>query len=155
MHAYVNLSKKKLVTVTKSITKNGSALAAFGGKVAKSGTSVRLKGGSSAALAGWQFKIPSAVVYKSLSFRVNASARLSAPRRSSRCRTSTCAAAGTRLLRSVQGHRNSSGSAKWYSTSGSPSAHRNGLTVRGLVGVVSGIVYVHKAEIKVTYQVLK
>ena len=77
--AYVNLSTKKLVTVTKSITKNGSALAAFGGKVAKSGTSVRLKGGSSAALAGWQFKIPTAVVYKSLSFRVNASARLSAP----------------------------------------------------------------------------
>ena len=77
--AYVNLSTKKLVTVTKTITKNGSALAAFGGKVAKSGTSVRLKGGSSAALAGWQFKIPSAVIYKSLSFRVNASARLSAP----------------------------------------------------------------------------
>ena len=31
--AYVNLSTKKLVTVTKTITKNGSALAAFGGKV--------------------------------------------------------------------------------------------------------------------------
>lgn len=154
--AYVNLSTKKLVTVTKTITKNGSALAAFGGNVSKSGTSVRLKGGSSAALAGWQFKIPSAVVYKSLSFRVNASARLSAPTSIIAMQNfNLCGTWNTGCFDRFKGIGNSSGSAKWYSTSGSPSAHRKGLTVRGLVGVVSGTVYVHKAEIKVTYQVLK
>ena len=127
-----------------------------GGKVTKSGTSVRLKGGSSAALAGWQFKIPSAVIYKSLSFRVNASARLSAPASIIAMQNfNLCGTWNTGCFDRFKGIGNSSGSAKWYSTSGSPSAHRNGLTVRGLVGVASGTVYVHKAEIKVTYQVLK
>ena len=154
--AYVNLSAKKLVTVTKTITKNGSALAAAGGKVSKSGTSVRLKGGSSAALAGWQFKIPSAVIYKWLSFRVNASARLSAPASIIAMQNfNLCGDWNTGCFDRFKGIGNSSGSAKWYSTSGSPSAHRKGLTVRGLVGVASGTVYVHKAEIKVTYQILK
>ena len=91
--AYVNLSTKKLVTVTKTITKKDPRSPR---RVARSPSPApRPQGRQHRRLGGWQFKIPSAVIYKSLWFRVDASARLSAPASSSRCRTSTCAASGT------------------------------------------------------------
>ena len=55
----------------------------------------------------------------------------------------------------VKGIGNTSGSAKWYSTKGAPSAHRNGRIVRGLVGAAVGTIYVYKVQVKVTYTVLR
>ena len=53
-----------------------------------------------------------------------------------------------------KGIGNSSGARKWYTTSGSPSSHRKGNVV-GIVYVPQGTVFVYKAEVKVTYQILK
>ena len=66
-----------------------------------------------------------------------------------------CSEWSTACFDSVKSIGNSSGSAKWYSTKGSPSAHRKGLTVRGVVGVATGSIYVYKVAVKVTYTVLK
>jgi hypothetical protein len=154
--SYANLSTKKLVTLNKAITKNGSAITAGAGNIATSSGVARLKGGSNAAIAGYQFKIPSAVVYKSLSFRVNAAARLSAPSSLIAMQNfNVCDTWNTTCFDRAKAIGSSSGARKWYSTSGSPSSHRKGLVVRGLVGVPAGTVYVYKAEFKVTYQVLK
>jgi len=152
--AYVNLSTKKLVTVTKTFTKDGASITAGGGNLAKSGGALRLKG--SGARAGWQFKIPSAVIYKSLSFRVNAAAHLSAPPTVIAMQNfNVCSAWDVNCFDRAKAIGSSSGARKWYSTSGSPASHRNGLVVRGLIYVSTGTVWVYKAEIKVTYQVLK
>ncbi len=155
--SYVNLSAKKLVTQTKVITKNGSAISRQLGNVAASGGTLRVKAGSGGAGGGgWQFKIPSAVVYKSISFRINAAARFSAPPSQIAIQNfNTCTAWSTSCFDRWKGIGNSSGARKWYTTSGSPSSHRNGNVVRGIVYVPQGTVYVYKAEVKVTYQILK
>ena len=49
---YANLSRKKLVTLTKTITKNGSAIAAQLGNVAESGGTLRVKARSGGASGG-------------------------------------------------------------------------------------------------------
>jgi hypothetical protein len=152
--SYVNLSLKKLVTLSKVITKDGSAITAGGGNLAKSGGALRMKG--SGARAGWQFKIPSALIYKSLTFRVSAAAHLAAPPSFIGIQNfNICSDWDADCFDRLKGIGSSSGARKWYSTSGSPSSHRKGLVVRGLVYVSTGTVWVYKAEIKVTYQVLK
>ena len=97
------------------------------------------------------------MIYKSLSFRVNAAAQLSAPQ-------SIIAMQNFNFVHHVE-HRTASTASRASATPRVPASgtrraaiattHRKGLTVRGLVGVASGTVYVYKAEIKVTYQVLK
>lgn len=155
--SYVNLSTKKLVTQTKVITKNGSAISVKLGNVAISGGTLRVKAGAAGpGGGGWQFKIPSAVIYKSLSFRINAAARSSAPPSEIAIQNfNLCGDWNTGCFDRWKGIGNTSGARKWYSTSGSPSSHRNGHVVRGIVYVPHGTVYIYKAEIKVTYQILK
>ena len=153
---YANLSHKKLVTVTKTITKKGSALTTTLGKVAVSGSTVRIRAGADAGGAGWQFKIPSAVIYKSLSFRVNAAAHFSAPPSEIAIQNfNICSVWNTGCFDRWKGIGNTSGARKWYGTSGSPSSHRKGHVVRGIVYVPVGTVYVYQAEVKVKYQILK
>lgn len=153
---YSNLSHKKLVTVTKTITKNGAAVAAAGGNVTKVGTAAKLKAGSRDAIAGWQLKIPSAVSYKSLKFTANIAAHLSAPPAIIAMQNfNICGSWNTGCFDRAKDIGNTSGSAKWYTTSGSPSAHRDGLKVRGLAGTAVGTIYVYKVGVKVTYTVLK
>ena len=154
---YANLSHKKLVTRTKTITKNGVAVTAGTiGHVYKSGTAAHIKAGSSGALAGWQFRIPAAVTYKSIQFRANIAAHLAAPPSLIAMQNfNWCSDWSTDCFDRVKSIGNSSGSARWYSTSGSPSAHRKGLIVRGLAGVGVGSIYVYKVAVKVTYTVLK
>ena len=155
--SYVTLSKKKLVT--RDEDHHEERLRA--GRLRWQGREVRARPCASRAAAAP--RLP------------GGSSRSRRPWSTSRCRSGSTRRRGCRRPASIiamqnfnlcgswntgcfdrfKGIGNSSGAAKWYSTSGSPSAHRNGLTVRGLVGVVSGTVYVHKAEIKVTYQVLK
>ena len=155
--SYVNLSTKKLVTLSKVITKNGSAISVQLGNAKVSGGTLRVKAGSGgAAGGGWQFKIPSAVIYKSISFRINAAAHLSAPPSQIAIQNfNTCTDWNTSCFDRWKGIGSSSGARKWYTTSGALSSHRNGHVVRGIVYVPQGTVYVYKAEVKVTYQILK
>jgi hypothetical protein len=165
--SYVILSKKKLVTYTKDVTKLGSSLTAKG----KSGTGsvsvstsagyAKLYAGSGYALAGWEFRIPAATVYKSVSFRVYATARLSAPATQIGMQNFTTCARTTgawydSCFARWAGVGNSTGSLAWYKTSGtSSSSYRSGRYVRGMVDVEHGTVRVYKARVRVVYQVLE
>ena len=153
---YTNLSRKKLVTVTRTISKNGSAVSAGTvGKIFKAGHAAHIKAGSSGAVAGWQLKIPSAVSYKSITFRAYVAAHLAAPPSLIAMQNfNICTGWDAGCVDRIKAIGNSSGS-KWYSTSGSPSPHRNGRKVRGLVGVGTGSIYVYRVQVKVTYKVLK
>jgi hypothetical protein len=155
--SYANLSTKKLVTLTKTITRNGSAIAAQLGNVALSGGTLRVKARSGGASgAGWQFKIPSAVSYKSLQFRVSSAVHFSAPPTEIAMQNfNRCTVWDTGCFDRWKGIGNTSGGRRWYSTSGSPTSHRKGTVVRGIIYVPNGTVYVYKAEVKVKYQVLR
>jgi hypothetical protein len=154
---YASLSHKKLVRVTKTITKNGvSVTAGTIGHLYKSGTAVHIKAGSTGALAGWQFKIPAAVSYVSIQFRAKVAAHLAAPPSLIAMQNfNWCTDWNAACFDRVKDIGNSSGAAKWYATSGSPSAHRKGLIVRGTAGVATGSIYVYKVALKVTYTVLR
>ena len=153
---YANLSHKKLVTLTKTISKNGAAAGASSGNAKKVGTAARLKAGSNPALAAWQLKIPAAITYKSIQFRASVAAHLSAPPSIIAMQNfNICTAWDASCFDRVKGIGNTSGSTKWYYTKGAPSAHRNGRAVRGLVGTAVGTIYVYKVQVKVTYTVLK
>ena len=155
--SYSNLSHKKLVTRTKTITKNGVAVTAGTiGHVYKSGHAAVVKAGGSGALAGWQFKIPSAISYKSIQFRANVAAHLAAPPSVIAMQNfNWCTDWNTACFDRVKSIGNTSGSARWYSTKGSPSAHRKGHIVRGIAGVATGQITIYKVQVKVTYTVLK
>src|SRR5262249_46645608 len=83
--SYVVLSRKKLVTKSTSVTKNGASVsvgdANGSGSLATSRTGgiLRLIAGNGWAGAGWQFVLPSATIYKSISFQVQAKARFTTP----------------------------------------------------------------------------
>jgi hypothetical protein len=76
--SYTTLSKKRLYTLSTSFTRYGSQFAYYGdpgtGYVSPSRSSyyrgVRLSSGSSWAAVGYSFALPSAVTYKSVSFKV-------------------------------------------------------------------------------------
>jgi hypothetical protein len=154
--SHVNLSRKKLVTVTKTISKNGAAAGASSGNAKKAGTAARLKAGANPALAAWQLKLPSAITYKSIMFRFQVAAHLSAPPSIIAMQNfNICTDWSATCFDRVKGIGNTSGSAKWYSTKGGPSAHRNGRVVRGLAGTAVGTIYVYKVQVKVTYTVLR
>lgn len=162
------LSHKRLVTYTAYVTKKGSALSAKGAGGTGSSATVsttsgyaKLTAGSMGwALGGWEFALPSATTYKSIAFRVYAKSGLSAPPTSiamqnfANCpRVSgdwydTCFDRWT-------GIGNATGALAWYSTSGSVSANRSDIYVRGLVRVRYKTTYIYKAEVKVVYTVLK
>jgi hypothetical protein len=167
--SYVTLSKKKLVTYTKYVTKAGSAVSAKGkggtGSVtlSTSGGYAKLSAGTGGgwALAGWEFTLPSATVYTSVSFQVYAKAPLSVPPTEIGMQNfTTCARTSGDWYDTCFGRwasvGNSTKSLAWFRTSGtSSSAYRSGRYVRGLIAVGHGTVYVYKARAKVVYQVLE
>ncbi len=165
--SYVKLSKKKLVTYTRNVTKLGSALSAKGKggtgsvKVSTGGGYALLKAGSGYALAGWEFKIPSATVYSSVAFKVYSKARFSAPttqiaiQNFSTCPRTTGSWSDACFSR-WKGIGNSTGSLKWYTTSkATSSSYRSGRYMRGMIAVPYGTVYVYKARATVVYKLLE
>jgi hypothetical protein len=161
---YVKLSHKRLVTKTAYVTKAGDKITAGGtsGSGSLSHTSsgtLLLRAGTGSASAGWQFKIPSAVIYKSIRFQVDAASPLAVPSTLIAMQNfNWCSkASGWDLgcFNRVKSIGNTSGSRRWYSDRGSVSANRSGLTVRGLIWVGQGKVYVYKVRVKVVYQVLR
>lgn len=156
--SYVNLSGKKLVTLTKTITKKGSDIDAKTGKLSASGSTLILKPSNNGSAAGWQFKIPSALIYKKLAFSVTASAHFAAPPALIAMQNfNWCSGSGwdTSCFDQAKGIGNSSGSTKTYTTSGSVKANRDGKRVRGLAATLGTTVRVSKVQVKVTYQILK
>ncbi len=166
--SYANLSRKVLVTRTVYVTKKGTAVTAGGStgsgsiKGSTAGGYVRLHGAGYGnwAGAGYQFKLPSATVYKSIQFQVYVQAVWSVP-------SNDLAMQNFQACPSTSGdwnigcfdHASSFGSQStarhWDSTKGSVTKNRKGQMVRGLVSVNSGNVYVYKARVKVVYQVLQ
>lgn len=154
--SYVNLSHKKLVAKTVTLTKKGSAVAAYSGNAAHAGATLRLRAGSTAAVAGWQFKIPAAVTYKSLAFRARAAAHFAVPSSLIAMQNfNLCSVWDVGCFDRAKTIGSSSGAAKWYGTTASPTAHRNGRIARGLAGVAVGTIYVYSVQLKVTYTVLR
>ena len=153
---HVKLSHKKLVRITRTITKMGSAIDARAGNVTKSGSTLRLKAGNRSAIAGWQFKVSKAMRYDKLSFRIYASAGLSAPSAVIAMQNfSLCSTWDVSCFDRAKAIGNGGASVRWYATGGSPNPHRHGRTVRGLVGTAAGTVHVYKAEVSVTCWVLR
>jgi hypothetical protein len=162
------LSHAKLVQYTKDVTLDGSAISASGHgaggsvTVSTAGGYVKLSAGSSWAIAGWEFYVPAATVYKSVSVLVYAKAGRSVPptylgmqdfvacpRVSGGDWSESCFANWT-------GVGNTTNSTAWYATPAtSSSAYRSGRYVRGMVTVRYGTVYVYEARVRVVYQVLE
>jgi hypothetical protein len=161
----VNLSTKKLFTKTAYVTLSGPNFtvkgSGGGGSVTKStaGGYVKLTAGDGGwAAAGWEFRLPAAFGYKSVSFEIDAKGGLSAPpnrfaiQNFERCaRTNDWNESCFERWTSVG---NNPPSRRWYATSASGSAsYRSPAYVRGIVHVGFGTVYVYTARAKVVYQV--
>ena len=164
--AYVTLSNKRLYTYTTYVTKLGSALSAkgagSGGSVTTSSSAgyAKVSSGSGGwALAGWEFVVPSATIYKSLTFQVYAKAVLSAPPTSIAMQDFTeCARASLwndTCFDRYRGIGNATGALAWFQTGSTSAANRSGRYVRGLVAAGHGSTYVYKARVKVVYQLLR
>ena len=163
----VTLSRKKLVQYTKYVTKYGSALtargSASGGSVTVSSTGgyAKLAAGSGWAIGGWEFYIPAATVYNSVSVQVYSKARLSAPPTYIGIQNfASCPRVGGTWFDTCftrwASVGNAANSLAWYGTSGTASsAYRSGRYVRGIVVVEYGTVYVYKARARIVYQVLE
>lgn len=157
---YTTLSKKRLVTKTKYVTKLGKSISAQSSAVLVSRSGyLKLDARSVVKNVGYQFTLPSAIRYKSLSFQIYAKGPKTSPASAigmqnfSWCpyvahepwdiscfdRVKTTGGSGT----------------KWYSTSGSVTANHSGTRARGVVSAADGIYYVYKARVKVVYQVLQ
>jgi hypothetical protein len=155
---YTTLSHKRLVTKTKYVTKLGKSISAQSSVVLVSRSGyLKLDARSVVKNVGYQFTIPSATRYKSVSFQIYAKGpKTSPPSAIGMQDFSSCPYSSTWILgcfdrvKAIGG-----GGAKWYSTSGSVTANRSGHRVRGLVSAADGIYYVYKVRVKVVYQVLR
>lgn len=160
---YANLSSKKLVTLSTYVTKYAyppSASSSGGtGRAYYNSTAKSLKfvaGADGYILAGWQFTLPSAIAYKSLRFQVYAKASPSMFNRIGAQNFSWCGLTSTWNASCFDRFTGiASSTTTWYSSSLSPTHNRTGRTVRGLIAVEYGTVYIYKVRVYVTYQVLQ
>jgi hypothetical protein len=163
--SFVNLSRKKLIWHSATITKKGSAISSYGtggnGSVAvNSAGTLRLKAPSpfyDAAAAGWQFGLTTGVAYRQIQVGVYASHQLIAGGQTSlgSQNFATCAYDPTAdwydsCMDSWKSVGNSFGTTVWYSTKALTSTHRYGRTVRSFIVAYGGTTFVYKA--RVTYQ---
>jgi hypothetical protein len=161
LYAYV--SAKKLVTHSTYVTKYAypPAASSDGGTGAGyySSTSKYLKlvaGSDGFVLAGWQFALPSATVYKSLKFQVYAKSPASPFNQIGAQNFSWCALSSTWYADCFDHFLPiRSSTTAWYSTSLSPTYNRTGRTVRGMIAVEYGTVYVYKVRVYVSYATLQ
>lgn len=165
---YTTISKKKIYTYSKTVAHYGSTLTAKGtsgtGTLSLNATSryALLKAGSSGwAGVGWEFTLPTATIYKSIKFQVDAKAGfIGAPVQIGMQNFSTCAYATDNDWNTSCFDRwvqigNSTATTAWYTTWGSITTNRSGTHARGTLSVFGGTVYVYKAQVVVTYGILK
>jgi flagellar hook assembly protein FlgD len=165
---YVTLSKKKIYTYTKTIAYYGSTVTAKGtsgtGTLSINTTShyALLKAGSAGwAGVGWEFTLPSATIYKSMKFQVDAkSGFIGAPAQIGMQNFSLCPyTTGTDWNTSCFDRwiqiGNATATTAWYTTWGSITTNRYGTHARGTLSVQGGTVYAYKVQVVVTYGILK
>ena len=162
---FVTLSLKKLVYSTKYVIKNGSAITAAGhvgsASVTVSSTGIaRLRASSGGwAGAGYQFSLPSAIVYRSIAFQAYVKSPLTVPPNTIGIQNFKTCPISTGWNEGCFDHRagigTSSSSLVWKTSTGSATNNRSGRTARGMVSVYVGTVYVYKVRIKVVIGVLK
>jgi len=161
---YVTLSHKKLVTKTKYVTKKGlSITAASVGNifVSKSLGYAKLKGTSSnPARAGYAFTIPSAIVYKSISFQIYGTGPTTSPLSKIGLQNWSWPGcedpSGDWAYWCFDHMKSWSGkSSAWHATSGSVTTNRRGTKGRGMIESSHGTVVVKKVRVKVVYRVLE
>lgn len=168
---YVTLSKKKLYSYTKTITKTGSSVSARGSEGGGTTTLNTTSGYAkvyapaesfSWAGVGWQFTLPSASVYNWFYVRIygrhsggpgvshiGAQRFTTCPYSSTATWYETCfnawatvpVTSGTTLY--------------YYRTPGLTSDYRSGTTVRLMMSTTGGTIYAYKAELRVSYGILK
>jgi hypothetical protein len=166
--SFVVLSKKHLVTITKTLSKKGNAAVAGGtygtGTILENTSTgyILMKPGSSGWTgAGWQFTLPSATIYKSLKFRVYGKHGLSVPptyigmQNFSWCPLVAGLDWEEACFDHLRTFGNTANTLAYYTTTGSLTTNKSGLTVRGFVTNYVGPAYVYRAEVVVTYQVLQ
>jgi len=163
---YVNLSNKRIYYSTKYVTKNGSSISVTGREgnasisVSTSTGVARLRASNGSwAGAGYQFTLPSATLYKSISFQAQVKGALSVPTNWIGIQNfTTCPLSSTwyeECFERWEAIGSGSGVPEWHWTSGSPTHNRTGRTARGLVSVYYGTAYIYKVRMKVTIGVLK
>ncbi len=164
---YVTLSKKKIYTYTKTITKMGSTVAAKGksgtGSITlntTSGTALVKSGSSGWAGVGYDFTLPTVTIYKSIKFRVQSKSGL-APwnvigmQNFSTCPYTTSTSWYERCFDKWESVGNSANTAAYFTSTGSITTNRSGVHARGMLSVPGGTVTVYRAQIVLVYGVLK
>ncbi len=163
---YVKVSRKKLVEHTTYVTKRGSSISAKGAggsasvSVSTTAGYAKLKAGNDRALAGWEFKLPAATIYRSMRFQAQTRTGFGVPSSSIAIQAfNVCPRTTGKWYRNCFDHwqsiGNASGSLAWYSTAGSVTSDRAGRYVRGLVDVPYGTTYVYKVRVRIAYAVLE
>jgi hypothetical protein len=161
----VVLEHAKLVTKTAYVSRKGSAISVQGRSgdgtvtVSTSGGYTKLTASSGWSSVGWEFLIPGAVIYNSVSVEINARAGFSVPPSQLGIQNFNACPRGpewdTSCFERWTNVGVAGGSQRWYATSGSSSGvYRAGQYVRGLIVVDFGTVHVYEARAKVVYQVL-
>lgn len=168
---YTTLSRKKLYTYTKTITKLGRSMTAFGAtgggtvKISTASGYAKLSAptfGTSWAGAGWEFTLPSAAVYKSVYVRVYG--------RHSGITGFTALGAENFTFCPYVAHEvweeacfgawkniptTSGTTLHYYQSVSLSSAYRSGTHVRASVSSYGGTTYIYKAQVIVKYGLLK
>jgi hypothetical protein len=165
--SYTTLSQKRLVYTTTYVTKNGSSISSYGDA---GGGSISVSTSTGVAKligkypygwvgVGYQLTLPSAVVYKSIAFQAYTKGALAVPPSEIAIQNfNSCPYSSVWDVSCFDRWHSAVATTNvtsWVSTSGHPSFHRSGRTVRGLVSVPFGTLYVYKVRVKVTYGVLK
>jgi len=135
--AYVNLSSKRLYTYTTYLNKTISQAAKH-----------------TSSMIGWEFVLPSATVYKSLTFQVYARSSLVPGIDMGGVDFRLCGRSTTWSTSCVASWGGVGGTTAWYSKSLFTTHNRLGRYVRGMV-MASGSGVVYKARLKVIYGILK
>lgn len=169
--AYITLSKKKLYTYTKVLTQAGSSIDAIGtannGAVSVNTTAGYAKLSTpmvdvSWAAVGWQFAMPTATVYTSFYVRVygrhtgTTGTTFLGAQNFVACPYSSTAGWQEECFGSWVEIPTTSGTTLYYRrTTGLSSAYRSGAKVRLLVSSYGGTTLIYKAQVVVTYGLLK
>jgi hypothetical protein len=164
--SYSTLSAKKLVNHTTYVTRRGDLVSAKGtggtGRlyVSSSGGYAKLVSGADGfVVAGWQLTLPSATVYRSLSFQVYGKAHTGIPMTQIGVQNFVTCGYSSSWYESCFDHWHWMGTAAaslvWTSTSAHANFNRSGRTVRGMIDVPYGTAYVYRVRFKVTYATLQ
>jgi hypothetical protein len=165
---FVNLSHKKLIWHTKTIERTGKSADDSGGHI---GTAFTFAGSSyikiipstGSGQASWDFTIPSAVAYESLTFKAYAKHQRTTGDTTflglenfavPGCPTLVASLPPPSCFGGKHAVGNSSGTPAWFSSGSVLSGYRYGWLVRGIVYGTKKVTYVYRVQLVVKYATL-